>query len=94
MKRIAVVLAASMAAASSFAADDAAKTLHDTYCIMCHDTQVYTRDSRMARDYDGIREQVDRWQTNLSLNWSQNEIDLMTTWLAKRYYKVSCPHGC
>jgi hypothetical protein len=94
MKRIAASLIIAVAALNAHAADDPARTVHDTYCIMCHDTQVYTRDSRVARDYDGIRQEVDRWQTNLSLNWSQNEIDLMTTWLARHYYKVPCPHDC
>jgi len=81
------LFAAAMPGVNVFAADDPAKTQHDTYCIMCHDTQVYTREARLARNYDEVREQVNRWQTNLSLQWSDSEIDRMTTWLITRYYK-------
>lgn len=76
------------------AADERARTLHDTYCVMCHGTQVYTRADRLARDYAGLREQVDRWQKNVSLNWSRADIDAVAGYLAARYYKVPCPASC
>ena len=48
-----------------------AREAHDTYCIAGHDTSVYTRDDRLARDYYALRAQVDRWQSNISLSWSK-----------------------
>ncbi len=57
--------------------------LHDTHCISCHDTQVYKRDSKVATNYDEIRTQVVRWQTNVSLHWSEADIDAVTTYLAR-----------
>lgn len=71
-----------------------AHVLHETYCIMCHDSQVYTRSERLAQNHAQIREQVDRWQGNVSLDWSEADIDLMTNYLARRYYKVPCPDVC
>lgn len=68
-----------------------AKKLHDTYCLMCHTTQVYTRKDRLAGNYDQIRAEVDRWQGNVSLKWSAADIDLVTLYLAQYYYKVPCP---
>lgn len=73
---------------------DRAKTLHDTYCLMCHDTQVYTRADRLADNYVQIREQVNRWQSNASLNWSALDIDLVATYLAQKFYKTPCPMDC
>jgi cytochrome c553 len=67
---------------------------HDTYCIACHDTSVYTRSDRLARNYDELRAQVVRWHSNISLNWSDEEIDRMTAWLAKHYYHFQCPMQC
>ena len=93
MKRSVLVIGGLLLASTCYAGDPE-QTLHDTYCIMCHDTQVYTRETRVANDYESVRVEVNRWQTNLSLNWSQEQIDRMTTWLAKRYYKIHCPHGC
>ena len=94
MKYVFAILAAGLAATGSASAQTPIQTTHDTYCIMCHDTQVYTRKARLARDYESLRAQVDRWQSNVSLNWSDQEIDAMATWLAVRYYGLSCPADC
>ncbi len=88
--KLAVAIAALLAALPVQSADRA-QTLHDTYCVMCHTTQVYTRSDRLARDYDGLRAQVKRWQENVSLKWSESDIDLVAGYLAQRYYKMPCP---
>lgn len=90
---IAAAVAVGIGAISAEAAEPAQVT-HDTYCIACHDTNVYTRDDRLANDFDAVREEVDRWQTNISLGWSSEEIDEMAAWLARRYYRVHCPDQC
>ena len=98
-KRAVAVLATGVAVATStgvtnVGAAELAQEAHDTYCIACHDTSVYTRDERLAGDYDASRAQVDRWQSNISLSWSKEEIDRMASWLAKHYYRMRCPHHC
>jgi hypothetical protein len=91
---IVVFILTAMPAALPVRADDRAKILHDTYCMMCHDTRVYTRNTRLANDFTQIRDQVDRWQDNVSLNWSAVEIDLVANYLARRFYNVPCPAAC
>ena len=94
---VTLVIAAGVAigiGAINAGAAEPAQEAHDTYCIACHDTSVYTRHDRLAGDFDTVREQVDRWQGNISLGWSSEEIDEMSAWLAKRYYRVHCPNQC
>ena len=67
------------------------RLLHDTHCISCHGTSVYKRDGKLGKDYETIRSQVVRWQTNVSLKWSEADIDAVTTYLARTFYKVPCP---
>jgi hypothetical protein len=98
-KQAAAMLAIGVAVASSAGTTDAVaadpvQEAHDTYCIACHDTSVYTRDDRLAGDYDALRAQVDRWQSTISLSWSNEEIDRMAAWLATRYYPMRCPDQC
>jgi hypothetical protein len=98
-KRAVAMLATGVAVAIGIGVTDVnaaelAQEAHDTYCIACHDTSVYTRSERLAGDYDALREQVDRWQSNISLNWSTEEIDQMAPWLAKHYYQFPCPDQC
>ena len=70
------------------------KALHDTHCIACHDTRVYTREDRIARDYDQVRAQVVRWQQNVSLYWDAADINQVTGYIASRYYRFKCPDQC
>ena len=70
---------------------DRGRLLHDQRCVSCHDTRVYKRDSKVARNYDEIRAQVVRWETNVGLKWNDNDIDSVTTYLAQTFYKVPCP---
>jgi hypothetical protein len=95
-RKLALIGTAVMAltAPALHAADRSAQTLHDTYCVMCHTTQVYTRADRLARDYATLRAEVDRWQKNVSLKWTQAEIDAVAGYLAQRYYKLPCPDSC
>lgn len=89
-----VVLAALLFAASwnAIAADaERGRLLYDTHCISCHDSRVHKRDSKIATNYDEIRAQVLRWQTNVFLRWSTADIDAVTYYLARTFYKVPCP---
>ena len=66
------------------------RLLYETHCIECHDTRVHKRDSKIATNYDEIRAQVLRWQSNIFLRWSTSDIDAVTTYLARAVYKVPC----
>ena len=90
---IGVAIAATSSVTAAVAAEPSQEA-HDTYCIACHNTSVYTRENRQAADYDAVRAQVDRWQSTISLNWSAEEIDRMAVWLANRYYQIPCPDRC
>jgi hypothetical protein len=94
-----VLLATSLAAASWNAGSwdalgaeaERGRLLYETHCISCHDTRVHKRDSKVATNYDEIRAQVVRWETNVSLRWSDGDIDAVTTYLARMFYMVPCP---
>jgi len=68
--------------------------LHDTYCVGCHDSRVYTREDRLARDDREIRAQVRRWQQNIGLKWDDADIERVSNYIAFRYYRLACPEAC
>ncbi|HEX7953642.1 MAG TPA: cytochrome c [Burkholderiales bacterium] len=77
---------------SAVAADpDRGRMLHDTHCVSCHDSKIYKRDSKLGTDYETIRTQVVRWQNNVALHWNDSDIDAVTTYLGRTFYKVPCP---
>ena len=74
------LLLAALASASAAAHSQAAappsrgQLLYATHCIECHSTQMHWRDQKQARDWDGLKAQVRRWQGNAGLYWSDADI--------------------
>ncbi len=86
-----LVLALVTAPGAHAADPDRGRMLLDTHCVSCHDSRVYKRDSKLGTNYEEIRKQVVRWETNTSLKWNDSDIDAVTTYLARTFYKVPCP---
>jgi mono/diheme cytochrome c family protein len=61
--------------------------LYDTHCIACHTEQVHWRDARLAHDWKSLVGQVDRWQRNTGLQWSEEDIVAVARYLNARYYR-------
>ena len=48
--------------------------LYTIHCVTCHTTQMHWRNDRQARDWDGLKLQVRRWQGNAGLQWDEADI--------------------
>jgi mono/diheme cytochrome c family protein len=67
------------------------QSLHENHCRMCHDSIAYKRGEKIAKNYDEVRAQVVRWETNTGLHWSPEDVDNVAAYLASRYYKYPLP---
>lgn len=67
------------------------RALYENHCRMCHDSLAFKRDDKVAKDYEEVRTQVNRWQTNTSLHWSADDIENVASYVARTYYKIPCP---
>jgi len=65
---------------------DRGELLYTTHCIECHTTQVHWRDNKLAKDWDGLKGQIRRWQSNLSLGWQDAEIADVARYLNGQFY--------
>ncbi len=65
--------------------------LHAQHCVSCHGTDVYTRADRKVTSYEGLGRQVRRCETALSLRWFDEDIDDMTAYLNRDFYRFM-PH--
>lgn len=70
------------------------KMLHDAHCVSCHDSRIYTRQNRVAKDEARLRAEVDRWRKAVSLEWSAEDINAVTAFLGSRYYGIDCSATC
>lgn len=62
------------------------EALYSLHCNACHGEQIHWRDKKLATNWDNLKAQVRRWQTNLKLTWSEKEIDDVTQYLNTLYY--------
>ena len=67
------------------------QVLYENHCRMCHESIAFKRQDKIARNYDEVRAQVARWQTNTSLRWSAEDIENVASYVARTYYKIPCP---
>jgi mono/diheme cytochrome c family protein len=87
-----VSLTAACAAAPAHSADlERGRALYENHCRMCHESLAFKRDDKVAKDYEEVRAQVNRWQTNTSLHWSAEDIENVASYVARTYYKIPCP---
>jgi mono/diheme cytochrome c family protein len=67
------------------------RTLYETRCGACHERSVHRRESRSAKDFEGLRAEVARWSATSGGEWRAEEIDAVTAYLNDRYYRYPCP---
>lgn len=90
MKRLTLALLPLALAASpvSYATDpDNGKALHDDNCMHCHNTSVFSRKNHMVKSLPALKKQVYRCQLSQDLQWFDEEIEDVTAYLNKEFYK-------
>lgn len=63
--------------------------LYENHCGGCHETSVHGRDPRKAASISEIRHFINVWQKDLKLNWSDADIDEVTSYINDRYYQFT-----
>ena len=86
----ALMLSIGMAAQAAMA-QDRGQMLYETHCIACHTAQVHWREQRLAKDWDGLSRQVQRWQSVSSLNWNEQDIAEVARHLNRHFYRFPEP---
>lgn len=66
--------------------DESGKGLHDSNCVACHGSEVYTRKDRRITNMDALNTQVARCENNLGLQWFEDQRDAVSNYLNDSYY--------
>lgn len=85
MRQILLTLLLISAAGLVHARDAAALVKRD--CMSCHGDEVYTREKRMVRSMDGLRQQIGRCHRVAGTNWTPEESESVVQYLNQKYYK-------
>ena len=89
----AVFLLAAMATVSSAEeiqenpSTDRGGMLYVNHCLVCHDSVVHLRMDRRARSIEEVAQQVRRWSEVQSLQWSDEDVDEVSDYLERRFYR-------
>jgi mono/diheme cytochrome c family protein len=65
--------------------------LYTTHCIGCHTTEIHWREKKIAKDWRTLVAEVRRWQTNIKLNWGNEEIGAVAHYLNGAFYHFQEP---
>ncbi len=61
--------------------------LYTTHCVTCHTTQMHWRNDRQAVDWNSLKAQVRRWQSNAALQWGEADITEVSRYLNETIYR-------
>jgi cytochrome c5 len=65
--------------------------LYENHCTGCHESKLHVRERRRAKSVVEIEGWVRRWSGASNLGWSGDDIQAVTRFLARRYYKFEVP---
>ena len=85
---IATLLFSSAVIAADKSAAPNGQKLHDSKCLGCHKTEVYTRADRQAQNLKALTHQVQNcMQGPANANWSPAETQAVVEYLNTKFYK-------
>lgn len=61
--------------------------LYETHCIACHSKEVHWRERKLVSDWTSLAAETRRWQANIGLRWSNDEIADVVRYLNTTIYR-------
>lgn len=92
MKSALILIMSLLVASHALAEDNVAKgqrLFAQSSCLNCHGTDVFTRKDRKVHNLQQLEKQVRACDSNLSVNWFDDEIKAVVAYLNHTYYKFS-----
>jgi mono/diheme cytochrome c family protein len=91
-RSLAILLFLVAAAAPALGADaERGRQLYEQRCTACHTQSVHKREGHKARDYNEVREWVQRWNEVFNFRWDDEAIEDVTFFLNSTIYLYAVP---
>ena len=68
---------------------DRGQLLYENHCTTCHESSVHHRQTNKARSVKDIRQWVIHWSIHLKLNWGDDDVDVVTEYVNRRFYQFT-----
>ncbi len=69
--------------------NDIGKKLHESNCVKCHDTSVYTRKNKQTSSLAALKTRVSGCYKVAGANWTDKQLDSVVDYLNTSFYKFS-----
>jgi len=93
IKYLAITLAVystqSLVVSPALAEFDRGEALYENHCTSCHETLVHTREGGRVTTRSELRKRVAAWSIHSGLGWSAEEVDDVTGFLTRRFYRFA-----
>lgn len=87
-RSVSALLLAALVSTTALAEDQPkGQALYEKHCTSCHNESVMTRSNRMVKDLKQLHGQVQRCERSLGLTWFEEDIEQVTNYLNKHFYK-------
>ena len=73
------------------AAPTRGELLYENHCTGCHESKLHIQVRRRAKSVTEIEGWVRRWSSELKLGWGDDEVQAVSRFLARRYYRFDVP---
>lgn len=64
------------------------QALYENHCRFCHESWAHTRGGSRVTSMTSLRQRVAAWSTHSGLGWGKEEIDDVTDYLNRHFYKL------
>jgi mono/diheme cytochrome c family protein len=68
---------------------DRGEALYENHCSSCHDPLVHMGEARHVTTLPDLRARVTAWSIHSGLNWSEEDINDVTDFLNRRFYRLT-----
>jgi hypothetical protein len=65
---------------------DRGQLMYENHCTTCHEGSVHLRQTNKAHSVKDIRQWIIHWSKYLELNWGENDVDVITDYVNRRFY--------
>ena len=72
-----------------FAEFDRGQALYEHHCRSCHETWAHEQKGSRINTIDSLRQRVAAWSVHSGLGWDDDEIDDVTDYLNRHFYKIT-----
>ncbi|MCO6411397.1 MAG: cytochrome c [Thiogranum sp.] len=89
LRRAALLLCVTMGLPAISLAElfDRGEALYENHCKSCHESWAHEREGREAVSRAAVRKRVAAWSVHSGLDWSDQEIDDVTDYLDRQFYR-------